>query len=180
MLKIWKKISEEVIYKNNWWEYRKDIFDIPNVKQGEYHYVHSRGSSLIIPMNSSGCIICVKQYRYLNKRFSIEFPCGGVLPGHSFFDTAVKELEEETGFSSKSIKLIGEFNPYNGVTNEICQVFVATDLMKCESNPDITEEFERLNLSKEEMKSMIADNQIWDGMTLAAFILFDIFLRKKK
>ena len=180
MLKIWKKISEEIVYKNNWWEYHKDIFDIPNVKMGEYHYVHSRGSSMIIPMASNGQIICVKQYRYLNEKFSIEFPCGGVLPDDSFSDTAHKELEEETGFTSKNICLIGEFNPFNGVTNEICQVFVATQLEKCNSKPDITEEFEHLHLSIEEIKSMIMDKQIWDGMTLASFTLFEIFLRNNK
>jgi ADP-ribose pyrophosphatase len=180
MLKIWKKISEETVFKNNWWEYHKDTFDIPGVKQGEYHYVHSRGSSMIIPFTSSNKIICVKQYRYLNHRFSIEFPCGGILPDDSYEETAKKELEEETGFTSETIELIGEFNPYNGVTNEICNVFIATNLTKCICEPDLTEEFEHLQLSIEEIHILINNKEIWDGMTLAAFLLFETFMRKNQ
>ena len=41
MLKQWKKISEEILIKNNWWEYKKDVFNIPEVKTGEYHYVRA-------------------------------------------------------------------------------------------------------------------------------------------
>lgn len=180
MLKIWKKISEEIIFKNNWWEYRKDIFDIPGVERGEYHYVHSRGSSLIIPCTESNELICVKQFRYLNGKFSIEFPCGGVLPGQTYLETAAKELQEETGFKSDNLEMIGEFNPFNGVTNEICKIFIATNLEKCISKPDKTEEFEILTLSWEEICSLIREKQIWDGMTIASLIFFEPFMRKIK
>ena len=175
MLKRWQKISEEILIKNNWWEYKKDIFNIPEVKTGEYHYVSTRGSSMVIPFLTKDKIICVKQYRYLNKDFSIEFPCGGVLEKDDYFVTAKKELEEETGYTSDNIKPIGDFNPYNGVTNEICKVFLAKDLTKCNSQPDVTEEFEILTLTLNEIKNMIREKTIWDGMTLASLAIFEIF-----
>ena len=179
MLKKWKKISEEVLVKNNWWEYKKDIFNIPDVKTGEYHYVSTKGSSMVIPFITDEKIICVKQYRYLNENFSIELPCGGVSENDDYFTTAKKELEEETGYTSNNIVPIGDFNPYNGVTNEICKVFIAKDLKKCNSIPDATEEFEILMLTLDEIKDMVKKKMIWDGMTLASLTMFEIFNAKK-
>ncbi len=172
MLKHWKKLSTEIIKQNPWWTYKKDIFQIPEKEQqGEYHYVHTEGASLIIPVTNDGKIILVKQYRYLCDRESIEFPCGGVKINSTYQKTAQQELEEETGYSAKFFQEIGEFNPYNGVTNEICKIFLAKNLQKVISKPDVTEEFEILYCTFSEIEVMIQQQKIWDGMTLAAWAL---------
>ena len=78
MLSRWKKLTSKIIYTNPWWTYTLDSFQIPDGVKGEYHYVHSEGSSMIVPVMEDGKIILVNQYRYLGERESIEFPCGGV------------------------------------------------------------------------------------------------------
>ena len=102
-----------------------DCFEIPNGFSGEYHYVHTNGSSMVIPITEEGKIILVNQFRYLCNRESIEFPCGSVKEGRSYLETAHSELEEETGYRANLMKIVGEFNPYNGVTSEICKIFLA-------------------------------------------------------
>lgn len=142
---------------------------IPGGVSGEYHSVHTEGSSMVVPVTNDGKIVLVNQYRYLCSRESIELPCGGVKPGMTYEEMAKIELEEETGFSSLSLEAAGEFNPFNGVTDEMCRVFIARDLVKTTSVPDETEEFEILVKSKTEIEELIAAHQIWDGMTLAAW-----------
>jgi ADP-ribose pyrophosphatase len=80
-LKTWKKISEAVLFKNSWWTYKKDEIELPSRKRGEYHYVHTNGASMVVPVLSDGRIVFVNQYRYLNDRESLELPCGGVKVG---------------------------------------------------------------------------------------------------
>ncbi len=118
-----------------------------------------------------GKIILVNQYRYLRDRESVEFPCGGVKPGHSYEEMARLELEEETGYVAQSWMIAGEFNPFNGATDEMCKVFIARGLSYVKAKPEATEEFEILRLVPEELEGMIADKKIWDGMTLAAWLL---------
>ena len=113
----------------------------------------------------------VNQYRYLCDRESIELPCGGVKEGKTYEEMAAIELAEETGFTSASITAVGEFNPYNGVTDEICRVFIARDLVRTTAIPDATEEFEILYKTPAEMDNLIRTNTIWDGMTIAAWSL---------
>jgi ADP-ribose pyrophosphatase len=171
MLAHWKKLTSKIVDQNPWWKYQLDSFQIPNGVKGEYHYVHTEGSSLIIPVMDDDKIILVNQYRYLRDRESIEFPCGGVQPGHTCDEMARLELEEETGYVAQSWKLVGEFNPFNGVTDEICKVFVARGLSFIKARPEATEEFEVLQVAPLELEAMIADEKIWDGMTLAAWLL---------
>ena len=168
-LKRWDKLTSQVLYRNNWWTYRKDTFRIPNGKEGEYHYVHTNGSSLVVPVRPDGSLILLNQYRFLCDRESLEFPCGGVKEGETSDQTAVRELQEEAGWGARDWKVAGEFNPYNGVTNEICRIYIARNLFPVKAPLDDTEEFEQLTLRPEEVESRIVSGVIWDGMTIAAW-----------
>ena len=170
-LKMWKKISESILFKNPWWTYRRDEVELPNGKIGEYHYVHTNGSSMVIPIMSDGKVLAVKQYRYLCQKESIEFPCGSVKDGSSHDETAWLELAEETGYSAKDLLLVGEFNPYNGVTDELCRVYIGKELQQVGGTPDETEEFELVPLDSTEIDRFITEGVIWDGMTIAAWSL---------
>ncbi len=168
-LKPWKKLSESIIFKNNWWTYKKDELELPSGKFGEYHYVHSNGSSMIIPIMNDGRVLMVKQYRYLVAKESIEFPCGSVKDGSTHDETAWHELTEETGYSSNRLFMVGEFNPYNGITNEMCHVYIARELQHVGGVPDETEEFELMLLNASEVDEKIRSGEVWDGMSIAAW-----------
>ncbi len=75
-----------------------------------------------MPVTGEGKIIMVRQYRYLAERDSLEFPCGSVKNGSSYEETAKLELAKEAGVEAGEIFLAGRFNPYNGVTDEMCNV----------------------------------------------------------
>ena len=165
----WKKISELILQKNPWWKNKRDETLLPNGRRGEYHYVHTNGASMIVPLFNDGRVVLVNQYRYLNDRESLEFPCGGVKDGQTYEETAIHELEEEAGFNTLDLQAAGEFNPYNGVTDELCRVFIAKNLVVVPSMPDETEEFENVTLTVDEVDARIASGFIWDGMTIAAW-----------
>jgi ADP-ribose pyrophosphatase len=178
-LKRWKKLSTETKYSNNWWSYKVDKYLFPNGKEGEYHYAFTQGSVFIVPVTDEGKIIMVSQYRYLNDRFSIEFPGGGVKKENNHDAEARKELVEETG-NDGELELAGMFNPYNGVTNEICKVYIARNLKpSSEFNKDDSEEFELEEYSIEQIDDMISKNEIYDGMTLASWCLVKGKISKK-
>lgn len=170
-LNKWKKLTESVLFKNSWWIYKKDETELPHGKRGEYHYVHTNGASMIVPMLDDGRIVLINQYRYLNDRESLEFPCGGVKDGDTYEVTAMHELEEEAGYVSHDWQVIGEFNPYNGITDELCRVFIAKELISVNSIPDETEEFEKIILVPDEIDNRIKSGLIWDGMTIAAWMI---------
>lgn len=170
-LRRWKTLSESTKERNPWWHYKLDRFELPSGKHGEYHYVHTNGSSCVVPILPDGRIMMVKQYRYLARKESIEFPCGAVKDGSTYDETAAHELQEETGYKAAKMELAGTFNPYNGVTDEMCHVYIARGLTHVGARPDETEEFEFLPVRSEEIDSMMVDGTIWDGMSMAAWLL---------
>ncbi|UCG58514.1 MAG: NUDIX hydrolase [Phycisphaerales bacterium] len=171
MLRRWKRVETAVFCENRWWAYNVDKFQIPDGLSGEYHYVHTNGSSMVIPVTNDGKMVLVNQFRYLGDRESLEFPCGSVEKGHSHLQTALLELEQEAGYRADEIREIGRFNPYNGVTDEFCAVFVADRLRSATAKPDVTEEFELVYCTARQLDDMVRDKVIWDGMTLAAWML---------
>jgi ADP-ribose pyrophosphatase len=173
MLKELRQKRSEVILENPYWQYRLDWYEGPDGAERDYHYVHTPGSVMVIPVSGSGKFVMVQQYRYLNRRESTEFPGGGVKPEQSAEDAARNELREETGFSADKLTPIGIFNPMNGVTDELCTVFVATGLKPGTASHDTTEEFVITEISYEECLARIKSGSLWDGMTLAAIALFN-------
>ncbi len=113
-----------------------------------------------------------RQFRYLNQRESLEFPGGGVDPSLGYEKSAIRELRQESGFDCDSLEIIGEFNPFNGVTSEICRVYLASGLTGVEVTADESEEFEIMELSNQEIFDKINKGELWDGMTLAAWALY--------
>lgn len=168
-LGVWKRLRTSVASKNPWWTYMLDHFELPSGTRGEYHYVHTNGSSMVIPVLPDGQLLLVNQYRYLASKESLEFPCGSVKDDSTYDRTAWEELAEETGYSAGALLLAGEFNPYNGVTDEMCRVYIARDLSFVGEMPEETEEFELLKLTPEELEVRIRSGELWDGMTIAAW-----------
>lgn len=169
-LKKWTKLSEKNLYINNHWTYKLDDFEIEGEQTGEYHYVHSPGSTMVIPFSNPNEIILVNQFRYLNQKESLEFPCGSIENGLTKEQNALKELREESGFTG-NLEYVGEFSPYTGVSNEICSVYIAKELEISPLPKDETEEFEIIKMSLKQFEEIIKENKIWDGLTLAAWIL---------
>lgn len=170
-LRRWKRLRRVFEVRNPWWSYRKDDIEREDGMRGEYHAVHSRGSSMVVPVDERGRVILVNQYRYLNDRESLEFPCGSLKEGQDHRTAAELELAEETGRRAAELVAAGEHNPCNGITDEICRVYVARGLSPADAPPDPTEEFELVAVAPAELDALIASGRVWDGMTLAAWTL---------
>ncbi len=169
-LKKLETLASKLLFKNPYWEYKLDNYTLPGGQAGEYHYVHSPGSVMVVAVEDDETLVLVRQFRYLWKRESIEFASGGVKNG-DFLMTAKNELAEEAHLAAAEWKEIGEFNPFNGATDEVCRVFLATGMSRAYREKDESEEFELLRMSVTEFEKLVEDGTIWDGMTLAAWLL---------
>ncbi len=169
-LKKLETLATKTLFKNPYWEYRLDEYSLPDGTAGEYHYVHSHGASLVVPVHEDGALVLVKQFRYLWKKESIEFSCGGV-KNADYLGSAKNELAEEARLSATEWAKVAEFNPFNGATDEVCKVYLATGLSSASRARDASEEFEIIKMSVGEFEEVVNRGEIWDGMTLAAWML---------
>lgn len=93
------------------------------------------GVVIIVPITAAGEVVFVEQFRPPLNSQCIELPAGlaGDLPEHSGEDLSVavrRELLEETGFSARSVKLLGTNAPSGGLTSEQFSFYLATGLKR--------------------------------------------------
>jgi ADP-ribose pyrophosphatase len=167
----WKTLLHEEIISTPWMSLFHDQFEMPDGKRGNYFFMHTHGSALTIPVNDEGKILLVRQYRYLTGNSSIELPCGGIKHGQSEEEAARAELVEETGYECAKLKKVGRFIPYNGLSDEICTVYIARKLSFVGARPDDTEQIEVMTVTPNEMNGLIKKGKIIDGMTIAGWLL---------
>ena len=93
------------------------------VRDGRWEYVERCGGihAVVILAEIEGQVVLVEQPRVpLGNRKCIELPAGlvGDEDDKGVEETAIKELEEETGFSADHIEVIGEFFSSPGMVSE--------------------------------------------------------------
>lgn len=84
----------------------------------------SSGAGFIIALTGADELVLVEQYRYPLDRRCIELPAGIIgdsaeLQGESPLDSAMRELEEETGFAGSRAELLLQSPTAPGMTAEL-------------------------------------------------------------
>lgn len=62
----------------------------------------------VVPVTKTGEIIFVHQYRFGTRTYTLELPGGIVDPGEDHGVAAVRELQEETGYTSSAWEYLGK------------------------------------------------------------------------
>ena len=132
--------------------------------------VWHRGACAILPVTDDGKLILVRQFRYAAGEPMLEVPAGKIeAEGESPDSCAERELEEETGYTSSSIKPLGFVYTSPGFCNERIYLYLATNLKKGHQHLDADEFMNLVYYTKEEVASLIQDNAIVDAKTIANF-----------
>lgn len=91
-------------------------------REGPWEYVERCGGvhAVVIFAEHEGKVVLVEQYRIPLGRRCLELPAGlvGDEDDKGVEETAVKELEEETGFTAERIEVMGEFFSSPGMVAE--------------------------------------------------------------
>ena len=114
-------------------------------------------------------IVFVRQYRAAVHKELLEIPAGKRdVVGEPPEQTAVRELEEEVGFTTDSVVKLARFFNSVGFSDEESHVFLATDLRPVPSDRQGPEEahmtIERVPL--DEVADWVADGRIEDAKTV--------------
>lgn len=175
--------ATKIISKNKWTTIKEDIVLFSDGRESTYTYVERKSALIIIPLLKDGekyQTILVEQFRYPVKKSLWQFPAGTHEEGKSESAHAIKELEEETGYTCDAVEKIGEFYLDPGLNSQKAEVFVAPDVQKMEIHTKGEDE-EIQNIKKvplEEMDHLIKNKELEDGLCISSVYFLKRYLRK--
>ncbi len=132
--------------------------------------VYHNGGVCVLPLTSEGEVIFVKQFRYPYKEEVLELPAGKLNKGEDPFESAVRELKEETGAEAKKYTPLGRLYPSPGYCGEIITMYLAEDLSFGEQSLDDDEFLDTVRIPFEKAVEMVLAGEIPDAKTQTAVL----------
>jgi ADP-ribose pyrophosphatase len=174
-----KTLHSETIYEGRIIDVRVEDVQLPNGKQSKRELIDHPGAVAIIAQTPDDKILAVRQYRKALGKAIVEIPAGKLEQGEEPELTAVRELEEETGYTCEKLEKVISFYTSPGFANELVHLYVAKGLTKKgEQSADEDEFLDLLHLSIEEMEEMLDSQEIHDAKTAYAIMYLKMKLMK--
>jgi len=171
-----KPLSSQIVHKNQWFGVRRDELE----EHQQYFVIEKEGSALTIPMNEQGKVLLLDVFRYPIQQLSLEFPNGAIDPGEDPKSAAKRELLEETGIDSTSLKKIGECFPAPGYSKSKEYIFLAQVKDKQHIFLPQSEDIRGYHwLSIEELLLAVHDHTLTDGYSLTALVFLKQYLQSR-
>ena len=173
-----KLIRSEPLFKSKNFSIRRDFMRTPDGRETKFDIVEHGGSVILIPINSKGNLLLVRQYRHATSRELLELPAGTREVDEPFETCAARELREETGMEAGKLKKVGEFYLAPGYSTEFMAVFIATGLRQNPLDADDDEFLEVVEFPVRDVLEMAKRGEVPDAKSLAALLLAKPYLEK--
>lgn len=172
-----RTLSSREVYRNPWMVVREDAILRGNGTSGYYGVVDKPDFALVVPVDSQGFWM-VEQYRYPVRRRAWEFPqgsWGADEPGGSAEELARAELAEETGLRAGRMRHLGRLYGAYGFCSQGFTVWLAEDLtVGPTEREDSEQDMEHRHVTEPEFRQMVANGDVVDAATLAAYSLYEL------
>lgn len=167
----WKTRSSQPIYENKWMRLREDIAELPDGRTTIYGVVTFGECVGVLPFVDDDSVVLIRQYRYVfgeNHRW--EMPTGGKAPHESPEAAALRELQEEIGYTAGRLQWVSSYYTSKSICDETAHLFLGYDLTPSALPPDETEFFEVAIFPFAKVLEMVSRSEIRDSMTVIAVL----------
>jgi len=169
-------LSEEVtvestlIYKGRIVNLRDDTVKLPNGRTTKREIVEHKDVVAIVALDENDNVLLVKQYRKPVEKALLEIPAGGVEDGEDADASALREMQEETGYLPKQLNKIGGVYASPGYCNEFLYLYLATDLVPSKLSADDDEHIKLIRVPLLKIPQLISSGEICDAKSVAALL----------
>ena len=132
-------LSRELVYQGRFLKVQRDTARMPDGSTNTREFVMHPGAAAMVPIGNDERILVERQFRYGPGRVYIEIPAGKKDPGETTFQTARRELVEETGHEAGRWAFLTTIHPAIGFADEVMDIYLARDLKQVERNLDAGE-----------------------------------------
>jgi ADP-ribose diphosphatase len=182
-------VESRTIYRGNYLAFRIDTVERTDGTRAQREIVGHPGAVAILAIDDQDRVLMVRQYRAPAGQTLLEVPAGAldVDPETGAIEdpalAAPRELEEETGYRARSLRLLTSFWTAPGFATELMHVYLATDLAPADGSrlsPDEDERLEVEHVPWAEALAMVDRGEIADAKSLVALLWLDRMRRDER
>lgn len=169
----YKRLKRELVAKGAIIDYYQDTMQIPNGNVAKWDLIDHKGAAAVVAVRDDGKLLMVRQYRNALERETLEIPAGGLNGREEPTDqAAMRELEEETGYTCSQVELLNSIYTTVAFCNEKIDIYLARNLKPGKQHLDEDEYLNVEAYTLDELKQMIFDCKIQDSKTICAIMTY--------
>ena len=150
---------------------RVDQVRLPNGRLTTREIAEHSDSVCVVPVDQDGNILMVRQYRKPLEDQLLEVPAGGIEPGENPEESAVRELQEEIGFTARNITRLSGFWLAPGWCTEYMYAYLARGLEPSRLPADDDENITVIPVAPNDVVPLIESGVIQDAKSIASLLL---------
>ena len=163
-------LATKNIYQGRRISLRVDRVVLPSGRETTREVADYPNSVGVVALDERDNVILVRQYRHAVGKILLEIPAGGMEAGESPLDSALRELEEESGYTAGCIEQIGGVYAAPGYSTEFLHIFLATDLKAGPSRNDEDEYIEVTPVPLQNVMQLIQSGELCDGKSIIGLL----------
>ncbi len=175
----WKVLDTKEVLNTPFCRFRIDRCELPDGRiMPKYYVLDFTDWVNIVPVTENGEIVLIRQYRHGSGKSTLEIP-GGALDARCDSSpqiAAVRELEEETGYTSDQVESLGVHYPNPALQSNQLHTFIAyqcKETMKQNLDP-----FEDISVELMSVEDVI--QKVYSGEINHSLIVASLFLALRK
>ncbi|MFA6075972.1 MAG: NUDIX hydrolase [Negativicutes bacterium] len=168
-----KRLNGETLFEGKILTLQHDDVELPNGNCAKREIVRHPGAVAVVPVLPNGDIVMVRQFRYPICKAILEIPAGKLDCGEQPEQCALRELEEETGYTGSVRKLIA-IHTTPGFSDELIHLYIAENLHFKKQCLDEDEFVNVEILSRSKLRELIKSGELSDAKSLVALMLIGI------
>jgi ADP-ribose pyrophosphatase len=161
-----RRVGGATLLSGGFLEVRRDDVLLPDGSHATREYVQHDGAVAVVPLLDDGRLVLVRQYRYPVAKVLLEWPAGKRDPGESTLACAMRELEEETGYTAGEWAYGGEIHNAAAYSSESIWIWFARGLVAGPPRLDHGEFVETVTLTEAELAAIDLHDALPDVKTL--------------
>jgi ADP-ribose pyrophosphatase len=175
-----KTISSRYIFKGRAFNVRVDTVTNATGQETTREIVEHNECVTVVPVDSNGDILMVRQFRKAIEKDLLEIPAGGIDPGEDPPTAVKRELQEEIGYLPGKIVRLGGFYSTPGFCNEYLYLYLATDLKPSRLYAEDTPGIETVKIKPRQILKLIRSGEICDSKSIAGLLYYLDYRKKGK
>jgi ADP-ribose pyrophosphatase len=176
---VGKVLNSQVVFAGRVFDVRRELVAEPGGVKATRDFIEHPGSVVVLPVFRDGRILMIRQYRHSTGQYLWELVAGRRDGNETFAHGALRELQEETGYTARTMRQLLDLFPSPGFLRERMVIFLAQRLEAGPAHPEVDERITARIFSLREALEWIRRGKICDGKSIAGILYYARFVARK-